>query len=53
MKNLIFVCVFIMITLSSIAQDKSTATEIIKKVSAKDVKAIMDTTTSLTNPEIG
>lgn len=46
MKNLIFVCVFIMITLSAIAQDKSTATEIIKKVSAKDVKAIMNTTTS-------
>ena len=46
MKNVIFVCVFIMITLSAIAQDKGTATETIKKVSATDVKTIMDTTAS-------
>jgi thiol-disulfide isomerase/thioredoxin len=46
MKKLVFVCFSIMITLSAIAQDKIIATETIKKVSAKDVKTIMDTTAS-------
>lgn len=38
--------VLVTITLSAIAQDKTVETAVIKKVSAKDVKAIMDTTIS-------
>lgn len=38
------ISVLVMGTLLGIAQDKIIATEAIKKVSAKDVKAIMDTT---------
>lgn len=45
MKKLILTSVLVMGTLLSVAQAKSAATTSIKKVSAKDVRAIMDTTT--------
>ena len=45
MKRLILTSVLVAGVLLSIAQDKSSATIAIKKVSAKEVKAIIDTTT--------
>lgn len=45
MKKLILTSVLVMGTLLSAAQSKTAATTSIKKVSAKDVRAIMDTTT--------
>lgn len=45
MKKLILTSVLVMGTLLSVAQSKTAATTSIKKVSAKDVRAIMDTTT--------
>lgn len=45
MKKLILTSVLVMGTLLSVAQSKTAATTSIKKVSATDVRAIMDTTT--------
>jgi thiol-disulfide isomerase/thioredoxin len=44
MKKVTFAGVLVMLTFCTLAQDKNTVTAVIKKVSAKDVKTIMDTT---------
>lgn len=46
MKRCFFTAVLVMVTSYGISQEKSVTTLAIKKVSAKDVRAIMDTSTT-------
>lgn len=46
MKKIVLGCILVMAALYTPGQDKRTATAVIKKVSAKDVKVIIDTTTT-------